>query len=143
MRGRGERISPLPSALAASLQDQPIYLFKPDFSISTPWAYSKLKAMQSYTPPDAAEAALQAFTASLTTDQPCFTNDFLRPLALKYPLIPLFLAHMKAQGFACGLTGSGSACFVWMKDGSASTIESQVVEAFGPHCFRMQTSISF
>ncbi len=143
IRGRGEVVTPVSAAAAEALQGQRLYLFKPDFSIETPWAYGQLKATQAYTPPLEAEAALATFLAALEAQSPLhFTNDFLKPLAFKYPLLSLFLDHLRQQGFACGLSGSGSACFVWLNENTPiEVLEGQIVGAFGPHCFRVETRI--
>lgn len=145
IRGRGDVVTPVSSAVAEALQGQRLYLFKPGFSIETPWAYGQLKSTQAYTPSLEAEAALDAFLADLEAQSPLhFTNDFLKPLAFKYPLLPLFLDHLRQQGFPCGLSGSGSACFVWLKENTPlEFLEAKIVEVFGPHCFRVEARIEF
>jgi len=45
MRGRGERVEALPSAIAARLSGQRVLLFKPSFGIGTPWAYGRLASL--------------------------------------------------------------------------------------------------
>ena len=58
MRGRGERVTPLPESVARRLQGRRVLLFKPGFGIATPWAYGQLAAAApgSYLPSSDAEA---------------------------------------------------------------------------------------
>ena len=42
MRGRGERVEPLPPAAAGRLRGKRVLVFKPGFGVATAWAYSRL-----------------------------------------------------------------------------------------------------
>ena len=48
IRGRGERIEPLPTMAADRLSGKRVLLIKPEFSIETGWAYGRLAANPPY-----------------------------------------------------------------------------------------------
>jgi 4-diphosphocytidyl-2-C-methyl-D-erythritol kinase len=104
--GRGEIVTP--TKLKAPLS---LLLLKPEFSVSTPWAYSHW--MDSRELPDVSYAS-QEFDAAQ------FVNDLERPVLEKF----VFLAEMKRwlrqqpEVGAALLSGSGSTVFAVLKDGA-------------------------
>lgn len=141
MRGRGERISPLPAAAAQRVAGRRVAIFKPSFGISTPWAYRQMAAAapRSYLEPQAAEARLSEWL-----DDPFLPlerlqyNNMERAAFLKFPALPALLDRLRRLGIAAGMTGSGSACFALLP-GPDPALESRVgalaKEAWGPGTF--------
>ncbi len=98
-RGRGEIVTPTKLKTPLSL-----LLFKPEFSVPTPWAYSRWKDSREL--PDVSYK-VQEFNGAQ------FVNDLERPVFEKF----VFLAEMKRwlqrqpEAGAALLSGSGSYCF--------------------------------
>jgi 4-diphosphocytidyl-2-C-methyl-D-erythritol kinase len=126
MRGRGERVEPLPTGAAVRLRGRPVLLFKPGFGISTPWAYGRMIARGTdYLPAVAAEEQLAAWLGAL----------------------PVLLERLRREfGVAVAMSGSGSTCYALVRDpptGSGQAGPSDVVtrmkhrirELWGPEIF--------
>jgi 4-diphosphocytidyl-2-C-methyl-D-erythritol kinase len=101
MRGRGERLSPLPAGAAARLGGRRVLVFKPGFPISTPWAYARLAAGApgSYLPAAEAEARLATWIGddrAPAEDLPF--NSLEAPAFRKFPALPLLLPESTAAG---------------------------------------------
>ncbi len=140
--GRGEQLEVLPASICELLEGQPIYLFKPPFSVSTQWAYEQLRLNRAYSDPVKASAQLEDCLACLKSAVPSFKNDFLPILSWKYPLFAVLLEQLHKSGFSAGLSGSGSTCFVWLNEKkAASTLPKILREALGANLFELETSI--
>jgi 4-diphosphocytidyl-2-C-methyl-D-erythritol kinase len=122
MRGRGERLEALPAAARRHLTGRRILVFKPDFPISTPWAYGRLVAAggAAYTPPDVAEARLAAWLAGGASVAEVLFNSFEQVAFTKFQSMPVLLDRLRAQPCVDGvlMSGSGSACFALVKHGA-------------------------
>ena len=107
-RGRGEIVTPTKLKTPFSL-----LLLKPEFSVPTPWAYSRWKDSREL--PDVSYM-LQEFNGAQ------FVNDLERPVFEKF----VFLAEMKrwlqrqAEVGAALLSGSGSTVFAVLKNSADS-----------------------
>jgi len=136
MRGRGERIEVLPEAARRRLTGRPLVLFKPDFPISTPWAYGRLVAAggTAYTMPADAEARLGAWIAGEAPAGGVLFNTFERVAFAKFQALPVLLDRLRAQPCVDGvlMSGSGSACFAMVIPGGDSGRLCAIVrDAFG------------
>ena len=143
MSGRGEVLEPLPDRLAKSLQGQRVVLFRPDFVINTASAYSRLIDSR---PAAYESSALAANRLALFKDseklEGLLYNTFEGNMGLKYLSIPCLLAELRAAGFACLMSGSGSCCFALAQDASdVSKIRGLCEEAWGSGIFFIETSI--
>jgi 4-diphosphocytidyl-2-C-methyl-D-erythritol kinase len=122
MRGRGERLEALSEAARRRLTGRRLLVFKPDFPISTPWAYGRLVAAAgaAYTPPEAAEARLAAWIAGNGSAAEVLFNSFEQVAFAKYQALPVLLRRLQTQPCVDGvlMSGSGSACFVLVKHGA-------------------------
>jgi 4-diphosphocytidyl-2-C-methyl-D-erythritol kinase len=104
-RGRGEIVMPI--SLEANLH---LLLLKPNFGVSTPWAYSKWRDSREL---PAVDYAAQEFKAVR------FVNDLERPVFEKFVL----LAHLKTwlrqqpEVAVALMSGSGSTVFAVLRDG--------------------------
>ena len=147
MRGRGERIEPLPKEPYGRIRGMRVLIFKPAFAISTPWAYARLaaEAPRAYVSPGGAEARLAAWIgkAGEPIDDLLY-NTMERPAFSKFAALPLLLERIRARcGVAPRMSGSGSACFALLhEEVDAAPIEAMVRESWGPSAFVVETRIA-
>ncbi len=146
MRGRGERIEPLPELAARRLRGRALLVFKPGFAVSTPWAYERMAAgvPQSYLPAPEAEQRLNAWIAGGADAEDLLFNN-LEPLVFrKYIALPVLLDHLRRRfSLAPMMSGSGSACFALLRsDSPVPDIVAAIREAWGPGCFVRTAAIA-
>jgi 4-diphosphocytidyl-2-C-methyl-D-erythritol kinase len=144
MRGRGERVEPL---AAARLRGRRVLIFKPGFSISTPWAYAQLAADggKNYLPAAEAEARLAVWLGDAKASaESLLFNSFERPAFWKFPALPVLIDELaKEFGLAARMSGSGSACFALLPEGAAvEAVKSHIREAWGATAWVAETRIS-
>ncbi|MFW6217882.1 MAG: 4-(cytidine 5'-diphospho)-2-C-methyl-D-erythritol kinase [Verrucomicrobiota bacterium] len=144
MRGRGERIDPLPPAQAGALEGRRLILFYPEFGVGTAWAYGDLAAHapEFYEDEAAAERRLEAFERGGDLDALLF-NSFEAAVGRKYRAIPALLSKLRDGGIACLMSGSGSACFALAPPEAARTarLKDCIRDAWGPDAFCVETSV--
>lgn len=119
MRGRGERLSPLPEAARAWLRGRPVAVFRPDFGIATVWAYQRFREAggQHYLPSGEAEARLAAWLDSPSEKTLPLYNNFEAVTFDKYLALPAMLQGVSERfGIAPRMSGSGSACFALLPE---------------------------
>jgi 4-diphosphocytidyl-2-C-methyl-D-erythritol kinase len=80
MRGRGERIEPLPAAAAARLRGRRVLIFKPGFGVATAWAYAQMSSF-------AKASAVAKAMADETEDRAAKPETYL-PVAEADPASP-------------------------------------------------------
>jgi 4-diphosphocytidyl-2-C-methyl-D-erythritol kinase len=137
MRGRGERVEPLPAGAAARLAGQRVLIFKPAFSINTAWAYRRMAqaAPEAYLPGPQAEARLAAWLAdpAAPVEQLLF-NNMERPAFAKFLSLPALLLQLESEyGLAPRMSGSGSACYTLLPAGMAAASAGAAIRAaWGP-----------
>jgi len=146
MRGRGERVELMSTETAARLRGQRVLIFKPGFSIGTPWAYAQLAASggKNYLPAAEAEARLAAWLGDAQAPaESLLFNSFERPAFLKFPALPVLLDALGAGfGLSARLSGSGSACFALLPAGAAvEAVKSRIREAWGATAWVVETRI--
>ncbi len=109
LRGRGERVEPLPARWAG----RRLLLMKPPFGVPTPDAYRWLAARGAHTPEAVAEAALAgALATGDLASVIALGNDLEAPVFDALPALSRGLAVLRERlGISARLTGSGSACF--------------------------------
>ena len=139
MRGRGERVEPLPAAAAPRLRGRRVLLFKPGFAIGTAWAYGKMAAAapRSYLESAAAAARVAAWCAGHAPAEELLFNN-MEPVALaKFPALPLLLEKLRGEsGVAARMSGSGSACFALLRDDFVTApLVARIRECWGPSAF--------
>lgn len=121
MRGRGERITPLPADALRRLSGRRVLVFKPGFGIATPWAYARLAAAApgSYLPPAEAEARLAAWVANPAAPaEALLFNNMEPPAFTKFLALPVLLGQLRVTfGLQPRMSGSGSACFALLPGG--------------------------
>lgn len=146
MRGRGERLSPLPEHQCARLSGRRLLVFKPAFGISTPWAYGQLAAgaPESYLPEPHAEQKLANWfqEPGRSLDEILF-NNMEQPAFSKYLALPALLDSMRAlHGLQPRMSGSGSACFVILPERfEIDPLIRLIKQAWGETAFVQETRV--
>lgn len=156
MRGRGERVAALPPAAAARLRGRRVLIFKPGFSVGTPWAYERLAVLAQaqaggeredlgrssngavYLPEAAAEVRLARwFDKPAAPIGELLFNSLELPTFAKFPALPVLLDELRARfGLSAGMSGSGSACFAAIgADAPEAEIVAAVRRAWGDSAF--------
>jgi 4-diphosphocytidyl-2-C-methyl-D-erythritol kinase len=146
MRGRGERVETLPEPAIARLRGRRALIFKPAFSISTAWAYARMRAgaPAGYLSTPQAEAKLAAWLGDERAPaEKLLFNNMEPPAFAKYPALPVLLAWLRADfGVVCGMSGSGSACFALLEEKTdAAPIVARIREAWGAESFAIETRL--
>jgi 4-diphosphocytidyl-2-C-methyl-D-erythritol kinase len=136
MRGRGERVEPLPAGAGARLSGRRVLIFKPAFGIATPWAYGRLAAgaPDSYLPAAEAEARLAEWLGEGGAPAEALLFNSMEPVAFaKFVALPALLERLRARfGLAARMSGSGSACFALLKeDTPVNGVADTIREAWG------------
>ena len=145
MRGRGERIAPLPEAAARRLRGRRVLLFKPGFPIATAWAYGRLAAAGAYVPPAVAEAHLSAWERGTEPAEALLGNNMEAAAFAKFPALPVLLDELRDRhGLAPRLSGSGSACFALLPEegGAPAGAVAAIRAAWGPRAFVQETRLA-
>jgi 4-diphosphocytidyl-2-C-methyl-D-erythritol kinase len=144
--GRGEILQPAAESLLDSLAGRRLIVFKPPFSIATPWAYQCLSRRQYFS--DVSEAAaLQVRWAALARagkiDPSLLRNDFERVICERHLALHTLLADLRRRMQAPVLmSGSGSACFVVQPDASDKKVLREALQtAFGDGFFWIETML--
>lgn len=151
IRGRGERVEPLPERAADRLRGRQVLLFKPSFGIGTPWAYGRMVAgaatpegaTRTYLPAAEAEARLTEWIAGEAPAEALLYNN-MEPVAFaKYLALPLLLAGLREQlGVVARLSGSGSACYAFVAgEAAAARVAEHVRAAWGPAAWLTRAAV--
>lgn len=146
MRGRGERLERLPEAVAARLAGRRLLLYKPDFSISTPWAYGALAAMapSGYIESRLAEAMLSRWLSSSDGPETLLFNSFAAVADRKFMALPVLAERLRGMPGVQGvlMTGSGSASFALLdEEADAQSLEAEIRDCLGESAFVAETRI--
>jgi len=147
MRGRGERVTALPAAAASRLRGRRVLVLKPGFGIPTPWAFGRLAAVApaGYLPAAEAEARLAAWVddAAAPLENLLF-NNMEAPAFAKFLALPVLLEQLRAKfGLAARMSGSGSACFALVGEGTdVAPILAAIREAWGPSAFAIEARLA-
>jgi 4-diphosphocytidyl-2-C-methyl-D-erythritol kinase len=143
MRGRGEKVEPLPERAGARIRGRRVLVFKPEFGIATPWAYAQLAAAApgSYLPAADAEARLAGWTDSTAAVEELLCNNMEAPAFRKFVALPVLLELLRREhGLAPRMSGSGSACFAPLADGADSAPVARTIrDAWGDSAFVVET----
>ena len=146
MRGRGERVERLATEVAARLHGRRVLLFKPDFGISTQWAFGRMVATPtSYLSATQAETRLAAWmnTPGARAEE-LLSNNMADVVGAKFIALPTLLALLRTRfGVAAQMSGSGSACFALLADDApVAAMTAAIQEAWGETAFVMETRIA-
>ncbi len=147
MRGRGERVEALPEQAAARLRRRRVLVFKPEFGISTPWAYARLAATApaSYLPAEEAEARLRAWIENPGAPvERLLLNTMAPPAFAKFVALPVLLEQLRADfGLAPQMSGSGSACYAFLDEKMAvEPVIAAIRAAWGASAFVQEARLT-
>lgn len=150
MRGRGERVEPLAERVRMRLNGRRVWIIKPSFGVSTPWAYRMLaaEAPRLYLPAAEAEQRLATWVNAPSTPISCLLyNSFEAVVFRKFVGLPLLLKRLADSfGLVTAMSGSGSACFAFSSDSSdeprrTADIVRVVQEAWGRGALVVETRV--
>lgn len=146
MRGRGERVQPLPPQAADRLRGRGVLIFKPPFGINTAWAYRRLAAgaPASYLPVPEAETRLDAWIDHATAPAEALLFNNMEPVAFgKYVALPAALECLEEEfGLTPCMSGSGSACFAFLTESSpVDAMTKRIHELWGAEAFVRKTRV--
>jgi 4-diphosphocytidyl-2-C-methyl-D-erythritol kinase len=147
MRGRGERVTALPAAVAARLRGRRVIVFKPGFGIPTPWAFGRIAAVApaGYLPAAEAEARLAAWIDDPAAPlENLLFNNLEAPAFAKYVALPVLLERLREDfGLAARMSGSGSACFAPVGETTdVRPILAAIQGAWGPSTFAIEARLA-
>jgi 4-diphosphocytidyl-2-C-methyl-D-erythritol kinase len=147
MRGRGERVEPLPKEAYRRIRGMRVLIFKPGFPVPTAWAYGRLVAgaPHSYIRESKAEAALAAWIAKSGASAELLQfNSMEAPVFEKFPALPILLGEFRRRfNLSARMSGSGSACYALLTENAdAGPLCALVREAWGPAAFVVETRIA-
>ncbi len=145
MRGRGERVEPLPEMAAARLRGRRVLLFKPGFGISTPWAYQRMIARGAdYLPVVEGEGRLTAWLQSNAPAEELLFNNMESAAFEKYLALPVLLEKLRREfGVGARMSGSGSACYTLLGDDQvAAPLVARIRECWGAGAFVQEARLA-
>jgi 4-diphosphocytidyl-2-C-methyl-D-erythritol kinase len=144
MRGRGERLEPIPALAREALAGRRVLVAKPPFGVPTPEAYGLLVQSGAYVDSATAEAALAEWLAQPIRDPSSLGNTLAEPVFGKYLALPTALeALSQTLGVVFRMTGSGSACFAFYTEGAESeSIKQALIRQWGGGTWFCDTRIS-
>jgi 4-diphosphocytidyl-2-C-methyl-D-erythritol kinase len=140
MRGRGERLEPLPESAAAVLRGRTLILSGPPVGMETARAYGLLAARETYLPEDEAEARLARWLGEPESWPSLLYNSFEEVVGRRLPTISVVLRELRTAGIPALMTGSGSVCCAF-PSGPRATHQANLIcdNAWGPHRWTTQT----
>lgn len=145
MRGRGELLQSLASEASEALSGRSVLLFKPGFSISTPWAYRKMKEAKGacYLSAEEIEKKLSSWLVDRSIGNLPLLNNMQEVSFQKYLGLPVLLDKLLSDyGLQVLMSGSGSACFALIDDDSPlEAIRQTIFESWGKEAFVKKTKI--
>jgi len=141
MRGRGDRVEPLPAAAARRLRGRRVLLYKPaSVAVGTAWAYSRLAAggaTGAYLPPAEAERRLAAWIDGNAGAEELLFNNLEPVVYRKFVALPVLGERLRDRfGLAPRMSGSGSSSFALLPaDAPVEAITAAIREAWGAVAF--------
>jgi len=148
VRGRGEIIEKVPTEVKNALAGKSLLIFKPNFPVSTPWAYNELrKDPHLYLPDLQAETLLKEFQATLVKEKDfpaCLAvNSFEKVVFKKFRALRQLSKELKEHfNVVCHLCGSGSACYCFIDERTSYKELTQYIQhRLGSNTFCSQVEI--
>ena len=133
-RGRGERVTPVPSLAVGGATSVPLLLLKPPFGVPTPWAYSRWR--------DARELPGVRYAAQMFPWGE-LVNDLERPVFEKFVFLATLKGWLLEQPEVAGalLSGSGSTTLAVLRaPGRGGELARRATAAFGDSLWACETT---
>lgn len=145
MRGRGERLEPLDTAVTSPLRGMRLIVAQPEFSVPTAWAYGALKTAGQYDDATKAESLLASWQNGDSTIEPLLYNRFESVVERKFLTYPVLRASLPPDlASRWRLTGSGSATFgIVHGEEEATLLKHQLRECWGADSFLVETCVDW
>lgn len=135
MRGRGEKLAPLPANAAESLKGRCVAIVKPHFGVPTGWAYGAIDAAKTFTAEAKAEAEIARWLENPVSQLPA-RNDFMDVVYKKYLCYNALNEVLRGMNLPeVILTGSGSAAYAFADEKDAAEIAATAGNFFGAGSF--------
>lgn len=137
MSGRGEIIQPVNEDVKEAISNQSLILFRPEFGISTVWAYKKMRSDGThYIDPSEAQSQLKTWLSEPNWASIPLVNNLQDVAFQKYLALPSLLELLRERfGLRCMMSGSGSSCFAIPKSSDdIEAIKSVVKDSLGENC---------
>lgn len=146
MRGRGERIESLEPEATLRLRGADLLVCRPRIGVDTAWAYARLAGAAPGSCLDSAEAEARigAWRAGGGGNDELSFNSFEPVVFTKFVALPaLGKRLLDRHGLALRLSGSGSACFAWLRpQADWGAVVAEVRDAFGDDCLVERTRVA-
>lgn len=150
MRGRGERVEPLPAGAAARLRSRQVWVFKPAFGIATAWAYRRMAERAGeggavYLAAAEAERRLAGWLAAAAAPAEELLGNNMEAVAFeKFPALPVLLERLRERfGLAARMSGSGSACFALAAPGGDdAAVAGEIRRSWGESALVVRTGFA-
>ncbi len=135
--GRGETIQPVDA-----FPRTPVVLIKPDFGVSTPWAYQQFDRFPPAKKPDVPKLLEMIRTGKLSQVSPCLVNMLEEPVCREYPEIAELKQKLLDKGaVAACMSGSGPTVYgLFATDGEAASAYSSFRNELPRKYYVIQTS---
>ncbi len=142
MRERGERVEVLPNACVERISRLRFLLFRPEYSISTAWAYSRLAEDGArFDSAEKMEAKLFEWIESQAPPDHLLFNSFEQVIFRKFIGVRALLLRLRGDlGLPCLVSGTGSACFALIDEKNPVTKAERLVrECWGEDTFLVES----
>ena len=131
--GRGEKIKPV-----AALPTTYVVLIKPDFSISTPWAYKQFDEEGTQPRPSLACMLQVIENGEIGRMQEEMINMLEKPVSREYPVILELKERLRAEGAdAAAMSGSGPTVFGIFKEEAAAKAAYLRLRSLAPYRYQI------
>ncbi|WOO41397.1 4-(cytidine 5'-diphospho)-2-C-methyl-D-erythritol kinase [Rubellicoccus peritrichatus] len=137
MSGRGEIVEPVSEKVKQVISGQSLVLIRPDFGVSTIWAYKQMRAAGShYIDPAEAQAQLDSWLSKPDWTTLPLVNNLQTVAFQKHLALPTMLDILHERfGLRCMMSGSGSSCFALPSNSDdIEAIRDCVTQGFGGNC---------
>ena len=144
VRGRGEQLESLQQSTLNSLSGLKLVLFRPEYGISTPWAFRYFKKKpENFLTREKAGDLLRKFEEPLFSIGDILYNTLEIAVFSKYIPMKLLIEHLrKNENIPTLMSGSGSTAFsIYKTEFELETILKNIHKYYGPNCW-IETCVS-
>ena len=143
IRERGNTTEPVGESGRNRVSGKAVLVFLPEFRVDTGWAYRSLAdSPEFYSAPEPSKIRVSAWLDSTWPIEDLLFNSFEQVLAQKFMAISVLLQKLRETcGVACGVSGSGSACFALVgSKGQRESVTDVVRRSWGEDVFMVESA---